>query len=456
MTDIILESISDGVFTVDEQWHVTSFNKAAETITSIPRSEAIGKLCHEVFKSTMCESGCPLRMTMKTKKPVIDAKGYCINPSGERIPISVSTALLQDSEGHVIGGAETFRDLRELEELKQKLGLAPLGLEYSSRSPAMKAVVDLVPTIAASKATVLIEGETGTGKEVTARAIHANSPQAKGPFVAVNCGALPDALLESELFGYRKGAFTGADKDKPGRFRQADKGTLFLDEIGDISPAMQVKLLRVLQEGVYEPLGAVESETTEARIICATNNNLKELVDRGTFRRDLYYRVNVIRLALPPLRERKEDLPDLAEYFLRMYRHRIGKPIEGFSEDVYAAFFAYDWPGNIRELENVVERAVVLCARRRIETPALPQELRQIPGSHGAILPMGTPGNPAVSRTPAAASPEIRILRSETEADAIRDALNRTFWNHTQAAVELGIHRSTLYRKMEKYGIAKE
>ncbi|MDX9958826.1 MAG: sigma-54 dependent transcriptional regulator, partial [Spirochaetia bacterium] len=259
-----------------------------------------------------------------------------------------------------------------------------------------------------------------------------------------------------ELFGYRKGAFTGADKDKPGRFRQADKGTLFLDEIGDISPAMQVKLLRVLQEGVYEPLGAVESETTEARIICATNHNLKELVDRGTFRRDLYYRVNVIRLALPPLRERKEDLPDLAEYFLRMYRHRIGKPIEGFSEDVYAAFFAYDWPGNIRELENVVERAVVLCARRRIETPALPQELRQIPGSHGAILPMGTPGNPAVSRTPAAASPEIRILRSEAEADAIRDALNRTFWNHAQAAVELGIHRSTLYRKMEKYGIAKE
>ncbi|OHD81587.1 MAG: Fis family transcriptional regulator [Spirochaetes bacterium RIFOXYC1_FULL_54_7] len=456
MTDIILESISDGVFTVDDHWHVTSFNRAAETITGIPRSEAIGKLCHEVFKSNMCETGCPLRMTMKTKKPVIDAKGYCINPSGERIPISVSTALLQDSAGHVLGGAETFRDLRELEELKQKLGLVPLGMEYSSRSPSMKAVVDLVPLIAASKATVLIEGETGTGKEVAARAIHANSPQAAGPFVAVNCGALPDALLESELFGYKKGAFTGADKDKPGRFQQADKGTLFLDEIGDISPAMQVKLLRVLQEGEYEPLGAVKSEKTEARIICATNHNLKELVDRGSFRRDLYYRINVIRLALPPLRERKEDIPDLAEYFLRMFRHRIGKPIECFSEHVYAAFFAYDWPGNIRELENVVERAVILCAKRRIETPTLPQELRQGTVSSAAILPRNMQKNPGAASGSAEASPEIRMLRNEAEADAIRDALTRTFWNHAQAALELGIHRSTLYRKMDKYGIAKE
>jgi PAS domain S-box-containing protein len=463
MTDIILESISDGVFTVDDQWHVTSFNRAAETITGIPRRVAIGKLCHEVFKSTMCGTGCPLRTTMKTGKPVIDAKGYCINPGGDRIPISVSTALLRDGGGKVIGGAETFRDLRELEELKQKLGFVQLGMEYSSRSPSMKTVIDLVPMVASSMATILVEGETGTGKEVTARAIHAHSTHAEGPFVAVNCGALPDALLESELFGYRKGAFTGADRDKPGRFRQADKGTLFLDEIGDISPAMQVKLLRVLQEGVYEPLGAVDSERTGARIICATNRNLKDLVEAGSFRRDLYYRINVISLSLPPLRERREDIPDLAEYFLRTFRHRMGKAIEGFSEQAYAAFYAYNWPGNIRELENVVERAVVLCAKRRIEPSALPPELRRdasggdAPGrdaaGRDAAFKMDGQDNPGTDEAPDIASSRIRMSKREAEAGTIRSALARSSWNHAEAARDLGIHRSTLYRKMDKYGI---
>ncbi len=453
MTEIILESISDGVFTVDAQWRVTSFNRAAEAITGIPRAEAVGKLCHEVFKSNMCERECPLRSTMRSGKPIINAAGYCISPGGERIPISVSTALLVDADGRVIGGAETFRDLREIEELKQHLGLSPVEGDYSSRSPAMRSVVDLLPTVAASAATVLIEGETGTGKEVTARAIHARSAHAAGPFVAVNCGALPDTLLESELFGYKKGAFTGADKDKPGRFKQADKGTLFLDEIGDISPAMQVKLLRVLQEGVYEPLGATVSERTAARIVCATNQPLRELVEKGAFRRDLFYRINVITLSLPPLRRRMEDLPDLAEHFLRTYKLRMGKSIQGFTEDFYAALYAYAWPGNIRELENVVERAVVLCARPRIDASYLPPELRSAGVASPGLPPEGAS---AAGARETSAQDEFRASRAVAEERLIREALEQTGWNRSRAAALLGIHRATLYRKMEKYHLATD
>jgi len=452
MTEIILESISDGVFTVDSRWRVTSFNRAAEGITGIKRPEALGKLCHEVFKSNMCETGCLLRKTMKTGKPVINKTGYCISPGGERIPISVSTALLVDGEGRVMGGAETFRDLREIEELRQQLGRDPREGQFSSRSPSMRAVTDLIPTIAASQAAVLIQGETGTGKEVTARALHARSPQAGGPFVAVNCGALPDTLLESELFGYKKGAFTGADRDKAGRFAQADRGTLFLDEIGDISPAMQVKLLRVLQEGVYEPLGATESEKTRARIICAANRDLRALVETGAFRRDLYYRINVITLTLPPLRERREDLPDLAEHFLRTFRLRMGKTIRDFTEEVYAAFYAYSWPGNIRELENVVERAVVLCSRQRIDTTLLPPEL-MVPGPRPK-----QPEEPSPARDeplPDGRTAGFRRSREEAETRLILETLKQTGFNRAGAAARLGMHRTTLYRKMEKYGIRR-
>ncbi len=449
MTDIILESISDGVFTVDSQWRITSFNRAAESIIGIKRTEAIGKLCHEVFKSNMCESLCPLRKTMQTGKPVINMEGFCINPGGERIPISVSTALLKDEAGKVIGGAETFRDLREIEELKQQLDSDPVKGELTSRSPSMRSVLEMLPTVAGSPSVILIEGETGTGKEVTARMIHRLSPQAEGPFVAVNCGALPDTLLESELFGYKKGAFTGADRDKMGRFKQADGGTLFLDEIGEISQAMQVKLLRVLQEGVYESLGSTKSERSRARILCATNRNLKQMVEEGTFRRDLFYRINVITLSLPPLRERREDIPDLAEYFLRKYRIKMGKTIQGFSEDVYGAFFAYPWPGNIRELENVVERAVVLCRKQRIDSSCLPEEFQpylSAQGTREGIQNIDIPNSsPALIRRSAAQA------AAQAEAELIRQVLAKLNNNRTVVAQELGIHRATLYRKMKRY-----
>ncbi len=451
MTDIILESISDGVFTVDAEWRVTSFNKAAERITGIDRGEAIGKLCHEVFKSNMCEGECPLRRTMRTGKPIIDKKGYCLNPKGERIPISVSTALLIDGEGKTAGGAETFRDLRELEALKERLQERSAEGLFSSRSPAMHRIIELLPTIAGSSASVLIEGETGTGKEVTARAIHRLSDRANGPFIAVNCGALPDTLLESELFGYKRGAFTGADKDKAGRFKLAQNGTLFLDEIGDVSQSLQVKLLRVLQEREYEPLGSTATEKTNARILCATNKNLAELVREGLFRQDLYYRINVISLALPPLRERVEDIPQLAEAFLRKYARAALKPIRAFTPEVFTAFYAYAWPGNIRELENVIERAVVLCGDEEIDVGLLPPAMVEA-AAHGGREGSG----PHVERADSAhgtVGADIRAGKVEFERRLVIDALRRNGNKCASAAHELGIDKATLYRKLKQFGI---
>lgn len=287
--DTILESISDGVFTIDNDWRITSFNRAAEQITQINRTDAIGLRCYEVFKSNLCEGSCPLKETFEKKKPVINRLGYIVNLEGQRIPVSISTALLKDDDGNIIGGAETFRDLREIEQLRKLRARQRVG-NIQSNSEAMQKVLAMVQPVAQSNSNVLILGESGTGKEVLARTIHQSSHQKNGPFVAVNCASLPDTLLESELFGYKKGAFTGAQSDKLGRFALAEGGTLFLDEIGDISQAMQVKLLRVLQEKQYEPLGSTSSVKTDARIIAATNRDLEKLVKQGKFREDLYYR----------------------------------------------------------------------------------------------------------------------------------------------------------------------
>ncbi|OGK02861.1 MAG: Fis family transcriptional regulator, partial [Candidatus Raymondbacteria bacterium RifOxyC12_full_50_8] len=374
-TQIILESISDGVFTVDMDWRVTFFNRAAEKITGIKRKEALGRLCSEVFRSSMCEAACALKSTIKTNKPIIGKTAYIINAKGDRIPISVSTAVLVNSQGRVIGGAETFRDLSEVELLRRELeGRFTIG-DLTSHSPLMQKIFEILPAIAASPSTVLIQGETGTGKEVVARTIHGLSPRQKGPFIAVNCGALPDTLLESELFGYKAGAFTGANSDKPGRFALAKGGTLFLDEIGEISQALQVRLLRVLQDRIYEPLGSTRSETADVRVITATNKDLAEQVRTGVFREDLYYRVNVVRVELPPLRRRKEDIPVLADQFIARFNRLQQKTIPGISTEALSLLMAHDWPGNVRELENVIERSFIMCAEGVIDVRHLPAEL---------------------------------------------------------------------------------
>lgn len=433
-TDAILESISDGVFTVDLDWRINSFNRAAEEITGISRKDAIGRFCSEVFRSNMCETDCALRKTLKNGKPIIGRSGYIIDEEGGRIPISLSTAVLKNSSGQVVGGAETFRDMSELETLRHELeGRSHVG-DIVSRSPLMQRLFEVIPAIAVSPSTVLITGETGTGKELMARTIHALSRRSKGPFVALNCGALPDTLLESELFGYKAGAFTGATKDKPGRFALAKGGTLFLDEIGDVSPALQVRLLRVLQERSFEPLGGTETVQTDVRIIVATNRDLMELTKKGTFREDLYYRVNVVRIELPPLRRRKEDIPLLLEQFIAKYNRLHHATVRGISTETLSLLMAHEWPGNVRELENIIERAFVLCPDGTISMAHLPDEISFIKSR--PTLPNG-----------------LQDARLQLESEAIRTALERNNFSRLAAARELGMHKSTLFRKIKQLGI---
>jgi PAS domain S-box-containing protein len=431
-THIILESIADGVFTVDDDWKITLFNRAAEDITGIGRDEAVGHFCWEVFRTNVCETDCVLRQTMNTGKPIVNRPVYIVRGDGVRIPVSVSTALLKDDEGRVVGGVETFRDLSLVEELRKELkGTRTLG-DIISKSSKMSRLMELVERIAESNATFLIEGASGTGKEMFARVAHRLSPRSRGPFVAVNCGALPDTLLESELFGYKAGAFTDAGRDRPGRFETARGGTLFLDEIGDISPAMQVRLLRVLQERVYEPLGSSESVDADVRFIAATNRNLKTLVKKGVFREDLYYRINVVSMKLPRLAERKEDIPLLADHFIRRFNRLQSRDVVGLRPEALAALVVHDWPGNVRELENAVEHAFILCREDWIELAHLPEQLvpeeQSLPAGGGLSL-------------------------ADIEAHAIRDALERNGFKRMATARELGIDKNTLRRKIRKYRI---
>jgi PAS domain S-box-containing protein len=432
--DIILDSIADGVFTVGKDWRITSFNRAAEQITGIPRSEAMGRLCREVLKADVCEAGCALRETMETGHPIINKPVDIIDTHGRRKPITISTALLRDAKGQIVGGVETFRDMTLVEELRKQVQKQYCCEDILSRSPRVQQLFDILPRVAESDCTVLIEGETGTGKELFARAIHSLGRRKSEPFVAVNCGALPDTLLESELFGYKAGAFTDAKKDKPGRFALAKGGTIFLDEIGDVSPAVQVRLLRVLQEKTYEPVGSIGSAKAEARVITATNKDLQELVEKGIFRKDLFYRVNVVRFRLPPLRERREDIPLLVDHFIQRCNTRYGKSICGVSNEVMAGLMNHDFPGNIRELENVIEHSFVLCRGQAIEKMDLPEVFH---GREG---------------TGKEASAEFRTLK-QMEAVMIEQALRRNDGNRAAAARELDINPSTLFRKLKTPGL---
>lgn len=426
----ILDSINEGVFTVDLEWHIVSFNRAAEKITGIQRHAACGRTCHEVFRTTICETACALRQTMKTGKPIVNATAHIINQSGQRIPIRIATALLKDGAGRVIGGVETFQDLTLVEQLKKELHARYSFEDIIGRSPAMMSLFQILPRIAESGSTVLIEGPSGTGKELFARAIHNLSPRREKRFVAVNCGALPDTLLESELFGYKAGAFTDARKDRQGRFAIADGGTLFLDEIGDISPAMQVRLLRVLQERVIEPLGGVEPVTVDVRLIAATNKSLDKLVRAGKFREDLLYRIRVFQMKIPPLQQRREDIPLLVEHVVARFNHLQDKNIQGVSDGVMARLMEHDYPGNIRELQNILEHAFVLCSGHQIELENLPPEFR-----------------PAGMAERSEAGPSATL--SSMEKFLITEALRRHGGSRKRAAQVLGIDTSTLYRKIK-------
>jgi PAS domain S-box-containing protein len=431
---IILDSVSDGVFTVDRDWRITSFNRAAERITGVSHDEAIGARCCDVFRASICESECALRQTMQTDRPVVNKAIYIIDADDRKVPISVSTAILRDSDGTVVGGVETFRDLSQVEDLRRELEGRYTFADIIGRSPAMRAIFDLLPAVADSDSSVLVHGASGTGKELVARAIHSLSPRREGRFVAINCGALPDTLLESELFGHKAGAFTDARKDKPGRFAAANDGTILLDEIGDISPAMQVRLLRVLQERKIEPLGSVDPVPVDVRVITATHRDLAELVRQGSFREDLYYRINVFRVDLPPLRDRREDIPLLVDHFISRFNARQSKDVSGVTDEVMRVLMRCDFPGNARELENTIEHAFVLCRSGLIELRHLPQEVIECSGLPTAGLRPGA------------------SLRS-IEAIHIADAIRRHDGNRTEAAAELGIHPTTLRRKIKRLKI---
>lgn len=433
--ETILDSIADGVFTIDLDFNITYFNSAAQQITGVSVDQALGQKCYDVFRANICQTVCALGETMKTGKQSINLPIDILNSQGYTVPASVSTSVLKDQNGKIVGGVEIFRDLSAVELLRKEISNQYRFEDIISKNHEIQEIFDILPDIAKSDSTVLIEGPSGAGKELFARAIH-NVSGKKGQFVAVSCAALPDTLLESELFGYKKGAFSEAKTDKPGRFARAGDGTLFLDEIGDISAALQVKLLRVLQEREYEPLGATVTAKTNARIVAATNRNLSQLVGRGTFREDLFYRLNVVKLELPPLNRRREDIPLLVNHFIQKFNAIKAKDIKGISENALKILMQYNFPGNIRELENVVEYAFVLCRGDMIKTRHLSREILNGREIHSDR---------------AVESPPSHLHTAEKRA--IVEALQRHHHHRGRTAAYLGINKSTLWRKMKKYGM---
>ncbi len=432
---LILDSIADGVFTVDRNWRITSFNMAAEVITGWEREDAIGSFCSDVFHSSICGKNCAIAESLYSGRPVANRSITIADKEGKSKPISISASPLVDVVGNVVGGVETFRDLTAMESLRKQLMQRYTFKEIISKSTVMQRFFQILPDIATSDSTVLILGESGTGKGIMADAIVSASARKDQPFLSVNCGAIPETLLESELFGYRSGAFTDARKDREGRFAAAEGGTIFLDEIGDIPHSLQVKLLRVLEERVYEPLGSNESIKVDVRVIAATNRDLKQLVEEGLFRDDLYYRLKVADITLPPLRERKEDIPLLIDHFVDKFRAEKQKDIVGVSDAVLKKLMLHSFPGNIRELENIIEYGFILCTGGFIQEEHLPESfLPDTQKNSGGGVDM-----------------ESGLSLEQIEQQAISSSLERNKWKKMRTCRELGISKDTLRRKIERY-----
>lgn len=426
---IIFDSITDGVFTVDGSCRITSFNSAAEKITGFSRTEAIGQFCFDIFRTDICQKQCALRNTLANGSPIFGVRVVMINREGRKVPISVSTTLLKTKQGHPLGGVEFFRDLSTIESLQNQLNHVRQSGRMVSCNTQMQRIFTILPQIAESECNVLIQGPSGSGKELVAEAIHNFSSRKGSPYIRINCAALPETLLESELFGYTRGAFTDAKRDKPGLFLQAQGGTLLLDEIGEMPVALQSKLLRVLNNGEFQPLGSTRTLKTDARILSSTNRDLEIEIRVGRFREDLYYRINVINLRIPALKERIEDLPLLIEHFVERLRKKRKKPIKGVSHEVLQRLRSYDFPGNIRELENAIEHAFVLCEGETIELEHLPERILKDTQSNG------------------------KRISPDSEEGVILETLRRHNGNKSRAAEELRMDRSTLWRKIKKFNI---
>jgi len=431
----ILDSVPDGIHTIDTDWRITSFNREAERITGYTAAEAVGQYCYKILNSSLCQEACPLKRTLESGLPLHDVEGTVTNRNGETVRLLFSTAVFEEPGQAVTGGVESIRDLGVLRQLlvqapgdEQETGLVAFD-------PRMTQIMALVQRIKDTDSTILITGESGTGKSLLAKEIHRLSPRRNRPFIKISCAALAETLLESELFGHARGAFTGAVQDKPGKFEAADGGVVFLDEIGDVPPATQVKLLRFLQEQEFERVGSNRTIRVNVRIITATHRDLPRMVREGKFREDLYYRLAVIPIHLPALRERPGDLLAIVGKVSRELAGRLGQELKTISPDVLEVFSRYPWPGNIRELENVLEHGYACTAGKIITTDSLPPSLR--------------------TKAAEAPSPRSWPTPATGERERVLQALQRNNWKITAAAATLGCDRTTLSRKMKKFGLRR-
>ena len=435
-SDAILNSIADGVVVLGLNHRILFINRAAKEILGKVGAEDFFKSgkCSEIIGHTGCSFDCLINRTIKSREHLYNYE-VTLERGDKLLTLSINTSLLKDESGSIIGGIEIFRDVSLIKELKDEIKGKYSFNNIVGKNYRMHEVYELLKEVAPTRATVLIEGETGTGKELIANAIHHNSPRAEGPFIKVNCAALSEGLLESELFGHVKGAFTGAINDRAGRFELAGGGTLFLDEVGDITPHTQVKLLRVLQEGEFERVGGIKTIKVDVRVITATNKDLKALVDRGAFREDLFYRLKVVPIRLPALRERKDDIPLLVRHFIDKFNREMSMEVRHISPAAMELLMEYEYPGNIRELEHIIEHAFVRCQGNTVSPEHLPKDLQ---------------AKAAVERVLNADEP----LKS-LEREMILKSLHETKWKYNETARMLKMSRTTLWRRMKDLRIEK-
>lgn len=470
--EFVLDSLSEGIIVHDMKRRILSFNRAAEEITGYSREQVIGRDCHDVFEPSFCSGQCSFCESQSPEFNQVNYNLHFVTPSGEGRHLDMKVRAIRDANARMVGVLASFRDITREESMARRLGEIEQFSGIIGRDHKMLDVFDLVRSVADSTAPVLVQGESGTGKELVAAAIHNESPRANQAFVPVNCGALPEGLLETELFGHVRGAFTGAVRDKKGRFEIADGGTIFLDEIGDISPAMQVKLLRVLQEGTFERVGDHNTLKVDARIISATNKNLQEEIKAGRFREDLYYRLCVVPVTLPPLRERRGDIPLLLTHILRRAAAQVGRDVMEVTPDAMDLILAYDWPGNVRELQNAVQFALVKTRGPKVDADDLPPSLtgqprplripdievppprNMAPGPLRAPIeadPLLDESSSAKGKDDASAKSGSRKRRRKLDVDSVREALSATDGNKVQATKRLGVSRATLYRFLDEH-----
>jgi PAS domain S-box-containing protein len=442
--------MADGVFTLDDKGHITSWNPAMERISGYTAKEAIGNVCMMLNFSLCFSKSCPSGISecgIYQKGPVQAQECFLRHKSGVDVPVVKNARLVTDSRGSIKGVVETVTDLTELEKARRRAEEANLRLgeihtfdNIIGKSHGMQQIFSAIRATAASDATILIQGESGTGKELVAGAIHYNSSRSGMPFVAVSCSALSESLLESELFGHARGSFTGAVRDRVGRFEEANGGTIFLDEIGEISPFIQVKLLRVLQEREIERVGESQKRTIDIRVIAATNKDLYGLVRSGNFREDLYYRLKVFPIHIPPLRKRREDIPLLTSHFIKRQNEKTGKRVKGLLPSAMRILMDYNWPGNVRELENAIEHAFVLCAADQIDIFDLPVEIRQLPYQ------------PIASKAPDP-SPVSHFSNTRLSRELLIEILRECDWNKAEAGRRVGVSRTAIWKYMKKWNI---